>query len=97
MTRIQVLSAKQGDVTGAFPGQSLRGTAPSLRQTMSAKHLLNLAKTAGKKKQRLPSVFFIRASQASRPGFHLAPWVVSPHPWWVANCVCAGPSLRFST
>ena len=39
-----------------------------------------------KKKQRSPSVFLVRASQASRPGFRLAPRVVSLHPRWVANC-----------
>ena len=46
----------------------------------------NLALVAGKKKQRSPSVFLVRASQASRPGFRLAPRVVSLHPRWVANC-----------
>ena len=38
------------------------------------------------KKQRSPSVLLFRASQASRPGFRLAPRVVSLHPRWVANC-----------
>jgi hypothetical protein len=39
-----------------------------------------------KKNRGRPLSFFVRASQASRPGFRLAPWVVSLHPRWVANC-----------
>ena len=42
--------------------------------------------TARRKKTEVSLCFFIRASQASRPGFRLAPRVVSPHPRWVANC-----------
>ena len=40
----------------------------------------------GQKKTEVALCLFIRASQASRPGFRLAPRVVSPHPRWVANC-----------
>jgi hypothetical protein len=40
----------------------------------------------GQKKTEVALCLLIRASQASRPGFRLAPRVVSPHPRWVANC-----------
>ena len=38
------------------------------------------------KKTEVALCLFNRASQASRPGFRLAPQVVSLHPRWVANC-----------
>ena len=40
----------------------------------------------GQKKTEVALCLFNRASQASRPGFRLAPQVVSLHPRWVANC-----------
>ena len=42
--------------------------------------------SCGQKKTEVALCLFNRASQASRPGFRLAPQVVSLHPRWVANC-----------
>ena len=46
----------------------------------------HLGVSCGQKKTEVAPCLFNRASQASRPGFRLAPQVVSLHPRWVANC-----------
>ena len=47
---------------------------------MSAKHLLNVAKTAGKKKQRLPSVFFFSSLSGVQTGIPSGPSGGIPSP-----------------